>query len=323
MQDDVRSAKWDNLKFILIFLVVLGHILFPFRNESQGVKGLYFFIYLFHMPLFIFVSGLFSKKIIRKRQWNRVASYLALYLFIRILDTLGTFIEKGKLRLNFFRTNGPDWYAMAIFVFLVITIIFQECKSPLLMSAAIFVGLIAGYNNNLGNLFASMRVCVFYPFFLMGFYADRRRIEEYNKPVIYVPAVILLAALSVFFILKGSQFFPFINLLKGKASYDQMKLTGYEGMLFRGIQYVFSLIVSILMILSVPSAKNIFSGIGANTLPVYAWHNLFLKMFWASSGKKRVLSLFPKTYMLILILLCLFLIILCSSHLFEKTRKIF
>ena len=62
-----RASRWDNLKCWLIFCVVFGHFSYHFVNQSDFLKGIYTFIYLFHMPTFIFVSGLFSKTIINER----------------------------------------------------------------------------------------------------------------------------------------------------------------------------------------------------------------------------------------------------------------
>lgn len=322
MQSESRSVKWDNLKFVLIFFVVFGHILFPFRNESHLVRGFYMFIYSFHMPLFIFVSGLFSKTIIRKRQWHRVFSYLVLYVFIRTLDTLGTYMQRGILRLNYFKTNGPDWYALAVFLFLVVTIMMQNCNPGILILLSVVIGLTAGLGDNLGSIFASMRSCVFYPFFLLGFYADRKRLERFRGRKVRIAAGIVLALIICFFVIKGSDYFELVNLLKGKKTYEALHLTALEGVLLRGLQYLAALIISALMILAVPSAKNIFTGIGKKTLPIFAWHYLFIKVFLAVSGKKAVLKLFPETYILILLCLCMALIFFCSSRIFERTKAI-
>lgn len=51
-----RLSYWDTLKGLLIILVVLGHC----GTALSG--GLLSAIYAFHMPLFIVVSGYFSKK---------------------------------------------------------------------------------------------------------------------------------------------------------------------------------------------------------------------------------------------------------------------
>lgn len=57
-----RDYFFDNYRFLLIFLVVVGHFIEPcFRNHPMLsiLKGI---IFSFHMPAFIFISGYFSKK---------------------------------------------------------------------------------------------------------------------------------------------------------------------------------------------------------------------------------------------------------------------
>ena len=62
MQEKTREIYFDNLKTLLIFLVVLGH--FTNLNKSIPLMGaINNVIYSFHMPLFIFISGYFSKSI--------------------------------------------------------------------------------------------------------------------------------------------------------------------------------------------------------------------------------------------------------------------
>lgn len=51
-----RLLYWDTLKGILIILVVFGHC-----GTSVG-QNLLSVIYAFHMPLFVLVSGYFSKR---------------------------------------------------------------------------------------------------------------------------------------------------------------------------------------------------------------------------------------------------------------------
>ncbi len=56
-----RIMLWDNLKFILITLVVVGHFSERFASTSDICKSIFLFIYAFHMPLFLFISGMFHK----------------------------------------------------------------------------------------------------------------------------------------------------------------------------------------------------------------------------------------------------------------------
>ena len=56
----IRSNSWDNIKGLLILLVVFGHCLWDLQDRHWNdliVDGIYFF----HMPAFVFVSGYFSK----------------------------------------------------------------------------------------------------------------------------------------------------------------------------------------------------------------------------------------------------------------------
>lgn len=56
-----RESYFDNAKFILIFLVVFGHFLQTFIADYAGVRVLYIYIYTFHMPAFVLISGFFAK----------------------------------------------------------------------------------------------------------------------------------------------------------------------------------------------------------------------------------------------------------------------
>lgn len=49
-----RIYALDSLKFFLIILVIYGHI----YSGEQGMYGVRF-VYLFHMPLFAYISGFF------------------------------------------------------------------------------------------------------------------------------------------------------------------------------------------------------------------------------------------------------------------------
>ena len=61
----VRDSYWDNLKGILIILVVCGHLCERYIDDSNLLYHLWIIVYSFHMPLFIFCERLFRKKIIK------------------------------------------------------------------------------------------------------------------------------------------------------------------------------------------------------------------------------------------------------------------
>ena len=103
-----RDYFFDNLKAVLIFLVVLGHFLLPIHGESVlvVVKRL---IYVFHMPLFVFVSGYFAK--------------CSTFFFVPINSTSGyqiTFIVRMQSTKEF------TWHLLSSILLYGGTIIFLE-----------------------------------------------------------------------------------------------------------------------------------------------------------------------------------------------------
>ncbi len=63
-----RIYQFDNAKAILIFLVVIGHMTSDYVSDSYMVRSVTLWIYLFHMPAFIFLSGLVHKRYITKEK---------------------------------------------------------------------------------------------------------------------------------------------------------------------------------------------------------------------------------------------------------------
>ena len=56
-----RIAFWDNNKCLMICLVVFGHFAEFQAGSSDICKSMFLFIYTFHMPMLLFVSGVFFK----------------------------------------------------------------------------------------------------------------------------------------------------------------------------------------------------------------------------------------------------------------------
>lgn len=51
-----RNYHIDNIKIVLLFLVAFAHGLMPFRYMGEAFEQVIKFIYLFHMPLFVFCT---------------------------------------------------------------------------------------------------------------------------------------------------------------------------------------------------------------------------------------------------------------------------
>lgn len=137
-----KERLWhlDNEKAILMFLVVLGHFLAP----ASGYKTEYQFIYIFHMPCFIFVSGYFSKKDVKVV--DAFCKYLAPYLvFQTFYILLGHFLHTptGSSDLIGYITSPFHalWYLAALFCWTLILNFVDDKKIKVCFCPSFYSGI--------------------------------------------------------------------------------------------------------------------------------------------------------------------------------------
>ena len=65
-----RDYWLDNVKGILIILVVVAHCIGAIFYNSLVIRQIYYFINLFHMPAFIMISGYFAKRKIDEKDYS-------------------------------------------------------------------------------------------------------------------------------------------------------------------------------------------------------------------------------------------------------------
>lgn len=142
-----NREKWpDNIKTIACILVVLGHIIQSFQkakiiNYDGFLSYINWFIYLFHMPVFMCVSGyLYSKythienkddyiEFIKKKFINLIIPYIIFYLIYIILNV--TFSSSVNTKMGINELIGiinnpipPYWYLYALLsLFLIVPIL--------------------------------------------------------------------------------------------------------------------------------------------------------------------------------------------------------
>ena len=111
-----RIFYFDTIKFILIYLVVLGHVLEPNRALSWNSE-IYTSIYLFHMPLFIILSGYFTKK---KEDFGEFKQdsfrLLETFIVLHIFSVIFQITYYGIIKLSSLLVPGfASWYLLSLF----------------------------------------------------------------------------------------------------------------------------------------------------------------------------------------------------------------
>lgn len=322
MENKKRFYNLDNLKFLLIFCVVTGHVLQRFTGTSELARVISFFIYSFHMPAFVFISGFFSKKAVKEKRYYKIVEYFVVYSIIKMMECIGTYLEKGRCSFRFFWENGPGWYAFAMAVFFSITMFIQQLEAKSALLTALLIGLLAGLDNHLGDHFVSMRICTFYPLFLAGFYFSKEKMiawmqikRKYHLVFRSISTCILFLVGSLCYF-KSEFFHPCMMIFRGKYGYEQMGMSFAQGICSRFFCYIFWAILIIALLGAISEKKSVFSFLGQKTMAVYIWHTIVLKiMFDIMGGKELTKLLFPEYYVIAAVVIAAIVTILCT-HLF-------
>lgn len=301
-----RLAYWDNIKMLLIFLVVLGHaIAYTQWAADTSLLCLYNCIFSFHMPVFVFISGYFSKRITCPRKKN-IEILLYPYLVFQVLNVFYVrYIEHNPASWNLFIPLHQNWYIMALFIWRLIIPYFQYVNKWIGISIALGLSLIFSKYQVPGNLFALNYVFVFLPFFVLGYYIDEdiQRIEKRIVNVcVLIAAFVLFAAIIV-----GTYHSTNLGLTITQAFKPPYICTSYisYGLRFMGFGLSFMLIYLMFAMkgkLETNNANRLdFSGGG--TILVYLAHYFFVIPLW---------NVLPNLNWMISLVICIAIsIILC------------
>lgn len=299
-----RVAKWDNVRVILILCVVTGHILRPYTETSALANGLSYFIYLFHMPAFVLVSGMFSKRAIREKRYERVFTFLILYLLIKCG---GYFIELaiyGSRKLSFSRELGTAWYALAMAYYYLAMMYLRRFSRRYVLIFSVVIGCIAGYAKDLNSFLVLSRAFAFFPFFVIGYYLKPSWLAAFvKKRWVQISAAVIVAAL-LFLSLRYARALDWTDILmKGRLGYRKLAYLKQWGGLLRLAQYGIALLLTLSVFALTPSVKLPFSYIGERTMSIYALHYACIEIFYDALGAERLVKQFAGRYYLVVFVL--------------------
>lgn len=287
-----RTQKWDILKFFLIFLVVLGHAADFYTTANEHMRELFLIIYTFHMPVFIFVSGLFSKKTVKEKRMDKLIGYLVLYLLLKLLPFFYRYPETKAFGISFFKESGLPWFMLALFAFHLITIIFKDCSPKFVLVFSILLACFAGYDRNIGDFLALSRIIVFYPFFYMGYIADREKLEKLceNKKIKIAAAAVIIAFIAIAFIFTDKLYWM-RALVTARSSFAVWPDAGRFGGLIRLGYYAVTLLLGFSVVALTPSKTpfGIAAKLGQRTLAVYAFHFAALYFIYEKFNCKELI----------------------------------
>jgi fucose 4-O-acetylase-like acetyltransferase len=270
-----RDPWFDNAKMALVLLVVVGHswTLLPHNAVDDH---LYDFLYAWHVPAFVFVTGYLSRSFSYQptRLWQLVRTVAVPYVVFESALALFRIYVGGERLEDLFRDpHWPMWYLSALFCWRLLTPIFKALPTYAAIGTAVVVSLVAGLYA--GDTLDLARVLGLLPFFVLGLTATPARLERLRAPWVRSAAVLVFCAIAV--VTTWTDQLARTEWLYYRSQYGELDVSDGRAMLTRGVLLVIGTLGAWSFLALVPRVGGWFARMGAATLVVYLCHGFFIK----------------------------------------------
>ena len=162
-----RDPWFDNAKFALVTLVVIGHM-WTLLSDAGAKVWLYDFLYYWHVPAFVIVTGYLSRNFDYSHERLRalfrtvVVPYM---VFELVLALFRVYVGHEDINDIWADPHWPMWYLAALFFWRLLTPPFRRA-SYAAIPIAIAISLVAGIRAT--DWLDLARVLGLLPFFVIG-----------------------------------------------------------------------------------------------------------------------------------------------------------
>ncbi|WP_088657342.1 acyltransferase family protein [Fibrobacter sp. UWB1] len=275
-----RIFALDSVKFFLICLVILGHTLGFFIKEKTLSYGIYNFIYLFHMPLFVFLSGYFTKSYGLKsvKMWISLLMLFESYILFDVLHRIPDMLYKNINLYSLIEPSWSLWYLLSLIYWRFSAQFFSllHVSKWIILISAVVVGLVSGFLP-IGYGLSIQRTFSFFPFFICGFLFSKTdallKIKAINT-IISVSCILISLLLCLFLVN-----FNISDIVWGGKPYAESIFGLWHSLVYRFLFFIVSslICVSVLnLFLHFFSRENIFAVEGKKTMLYYVYHTFML-----------------------------------------------
>lgn len=283
-----RDLYWDSLKFILIFLVVLAHCIASYRPAGGINQAYYNFLCTFLMPMFIFVSGMFSQMKEREKYKSGIRRIFETYVVLQIIEVgmkimpqlIHNTTTLKSVTVAILTPQFGSWYLLSLTFWRIIVLYISKdfcAKNPtIILFACICTSLLGGFIP-VGKTLSLQRTMTYLPFFFMGYYVKNIDIKKYVSKIPSLLAIgVLFSALLIYV--------HYINLdysfiLYGWSSYWSIAGFSPIGLFLARCIFIISSIITGLTVMRLTLTKaTFFSKWGRITLFIYAYHLIAVRI---------------------------------------------
>lgn len=307
-----RDPYFDNARFFLVTLVVLGHLISPVREANDTLFFMNNFLSSFRMPALVLVSGFFTKhfsrdprRFVKQLLLTLLVPYLVFQVFYLRMDGLAE--TWGQLVVNLFAPNFGMWFLLSLLFWNLLLFPFAKLRHPILV--AFILGVVIGWVDAAGEFLSISRTFVFFPIFLIGHHLQKGQFsffKERRAKGLAVVAIVLNASILSFFSLEQAR-----NALLARHPFVEIADSLLEGTVLRLVFYVVMLLGIVAFLPWVPKKRISTTYLGRRTAYVYLLHLFFVKLFTALNWFPEQLGL---SFILILPVVWLSIVYWTSSN---------
>lgn len=261
-----RDERLDSVKYWLIVLVIAGHVLQCFK-QIPICKLIWDWIYLFHMPLFVFISGYFSHKKNRKGLMKSIWILAEPLIIFQIIALV--FLVHSFSIIDILTPCWVLWFLLSLICWrLILQIIpYRFLNKPkFILSVVLCISVLAGFLP-FNDLLSIQKTLSFMPYFFLGYYMKGKNLFLSGK---YKPLCLLFLILSISIPLYFSKYL-------GCLTYDKSYVNYYDAI---RIMLVFCLSIPMsIAFINVCINKPWIARQGQLTMQYYIYHALVLFPF--------------------------------------------
>jgi fucose 4-O-acetylase-like acetyltransferase len=269
-----RRDPWlDNTKMVLVALVVVGHslVMLPWQPTHDRI---YDFIYFWHMPAFVFVTGYLSRgwSYSPARVWGLVRGLVVPYLLLEWALTSFRQVVGGE---HFHRLwivpHWPMWYLPAVFCWRLATPAFRRL-GVFALPVAVGLSLIGGYVA--WDYLDTRRILGFLPFFVLGTLIRPSALAQLRRAPARVAAVGVLV--GVWALAGNLSQWAQTRWLYYSWQYANLH-SSLSPIATRGLLLLIGVAGALAVMALIPARGGWFSRMGAASLVVYLCHGFVVK----------------------------------------------
>jgi fucose 4-O-acetylase-like acetyltransferase len=274
IRDKTRDPWLDNAKMVLVTIVVIGHmiVLAPGGEEQAHT---YDFIYYFHIPAFVLLTGYLSQsfRYSRRHLWALLTTMVVPYFVFSWLMAHWRHELSGEPLLDPIFTNPrwPMWYLAAVVVWRLATPVLRA--HPVMVPLSIAVSLLAGLSNH--ELFDLNRALGFLPFYVIGLHLGADRVAVVRRRGAWIAGVVGLVVLWM--LAEHTDDWWSTQFLYFRAPYAELGAGDLEGIWIRARLIVIALVAVAAVFTLIPHGRSFVSQMGRWSLVVYLCHGFVVR----------------------------------------------